>query len=147
MASNTKWLLGKKPCLETYTRLNPPRPYRAVQFIREQASRTNAPEDPISVKKAKNVASRAAGKAIRKLMVGDPGQDKTTAAPRANHQTGDIQESDHDPKDGWGDDVAVRHGHFMLLLKPQVALRSERDSGSDVVAVGEATLFRSFFSI
>lgn len=98
------------------------------------------PEDPISIKKAKNVATRAAGKAIRKLIAGDTDDEhKELTPPRAYHQTGDLSDAEHDPKDGWNEDVAVKHGHFLLLLKPQVALRSERDN-SNIVAVGKFQL-------
>lgn len=108
---------------------------RAVQFIREQAARTKQPEHLVvpQTSRPKNVANRVAGFA-RKIKHTEVIHDKSVSPQRPSHELPDIY-SKENPKQGWSNDVEIRNGHYMLLLKPQIALRSE-GLGSDVIAVG-----------
>lgn len=94
------------------------------------------PTEPANAKKQKNAATRAAGKALRRIMPGDHPQAEKPSARRAVHQTADIMAKE-DPRHGLSDESVVRSGHFMLMLKPQIVLRSEAGAGTDLVAVGE----------
>lgn len=109
---------------------------RAVQFIREQATKTKQTEHLVipQTSKPKNVANRVAGLA-RKIKHGETTLDKSVSPQRPSHELPDIY-SKENPKQGWSNDVQVKNGHYMLLLKPQIALRSE-GLDSDVIAVGK----------
>jgi hypothetical protein len=74
--------------------------------------------------------------ALRKLIAGEYA-GRRPMAHRAFHQTTNNDRKGDNPREGWSSDVIAREGHLMLLLKPQIVLRSERDVGSHLVAVGE----------
>ena len=96
-------------------------------------------EPVTSAKTVRKTASRAAEKALRKLIPGEHSVARSKSPP-ALHQEDDPGTWE-DPKAGWSDDVVVRKKHFCLLLKPQIALCSEIDAESNLIAVGPSPYF------
>lgn len=96
--------------------------------------RTKPPEHIANAKTARSTATHVAGKALRKII---PGDHASSGKPQgAHHQTADMRGKEN-ARSGLSDEAVVKNGHFMVLLKPQVALRSENGLISDLVAVGE----------
>ena len=68
-------------------------------------------------------SAQAAAAAVKKLLVGDGAG--STPSVEFVPQTVSKLPSAVDPLYGWAEGVSARKGHFCLLLKPQVVLRSE----------------------
>ena len=49
-----------------------------------------------------------------------------------------------DPLDGWAEGVSARRGHFCLLLKPQIVLRSNDDEESVCVLAAVQGKLKTF---
>jgi hypothetical protein len=98
--------------------------------------RAKPTERVIGSKKARNAATRVAGKALRKIIPGDAASNEKPHASQKAHQTADMRGKEN-ARSGLSDEAVVKNGHFMLLLKPQVALRNENGLANDLVAVGE----------
>lgn len=96
--------------------------------------RSRPPEQPQPKKTKGRAATRAAGKALRKIMPGDT-QTERQSVGKALHHTADIVEKE-DPRHGLSERFPQKRSHYMLMLKPQVVLRSENGAGSDLIAVG-----------
>ena len=67
----------------------------------------------------KNGRYTNAALAMRNLFFGDG-----SSSPSQNSQMRSPDPRSQDPLEGWADGVSLRKGHFCLLLKPQVILRS-----------------------
>ncbi len=83
--------------------------------------------DDIRDKKHKKTtnSAQAAANVLRKMLVGDD---------EVAFRTSGLEEGKpFDPLDGWSDGVAIRKGHFCLLLKPQIVLKC--DASEDAVCV------------
>lgn len=94
-------------------------------------------EHPTGAQTARNAAARVAGKPLPRIIPNDHvSNKKQTTSQKVKHQTTDTQDGE-DPRSGLPDEAVVKNGHFMLLLKPQIALRSENGVGNDLIAVGE----------
>jgi hypothetical protein len=97
---------------------------RAVKFIRDQAEAALAASLRLLSEKpqASPYSAQAAAQALRKLLIGD-------IATKSSIEVSDYVSSPRpelvDPLDGWSDGVSLRKGHFCLLLKPQIVLKSE----------------------
>ncbi|GBE79683.1 predicted protein [Sparassis crispa] len=94
---------------------------RAVKFIRDQAKAAliDILQEPESPRGAVSTAY-AAAVAVRKLLIGEDGQDTAVDVP-TRPNTDDPARLD--PLDGWSEGVSLRKSHFCLLLKPQIVLR------------------------
>lgn len=71
----------------------------------------------------------AAAAALRKLLTGED----RTSVEAAHEPVVDLTTQEIDPMSGWSDGVSIRKGHFCLLLKPQIVLRSE--ASADAVCI------------
>ncbi len=97
---------------------------RAVKFIRDQANTVVEAYQHEAEKSDTSAASvHAAAMALRKLLTGD--NDDRTSVEVAKAPVVDLTSQEIDPTSGWSEGVSIRKGHFCLLLKPQIVLRSE----------------------
>ncbi|KAI0677563.1 golgi-body localization protein domain-containing protein [Trametes maxima] len=106
---------------------------RAVKFIRDQAQAAVTEYQHESGKhKGPAASAQAAAVAVKKLLVGEGG-----AVPSVEFvpQTVSKLPASVDPLLGWAEGVSPRKGHFCLLLKPQVVLRSSADTNAESVCV------------
>lgn len=69
-------------------------------------------------------SAQAAAHAVRKILTGGDGGSKTSLDVVTESLTVD----DADPMRGWAEGVTLQKGHFCLLLKPQLVLRSEANT-------------------
>lgn len=69
--------------------------------------------------------------ALRKLLTGE--SDDKTSIEVCKEPLVDLTTEEINPMNGWSDDVSIRKGHFCLLLKPQIVLRSE--ASADAVCI------------
>jgi hypothetical protein len=121
---------------------------RAVKFIREQSSSPRPVEPVVNPKTVRKVAGRAAEKALRKLIPGDHSGHGNNRPPMESPFRQEVDFGTwEDPRAGWSDDVVVRKRHFCLLLKPQIALSSEIDAESNLIAVGSSPWLECWDSI
>lgn len=72
-------------------------------------------------------SAQAAAMAVRKMFIG--ASDVHTTVEVSQHDDLD----NVDPLSGWSDGVALEKGHFCLLLKPQIVLRSEAEAGAVLI--------------
>ncbi|KAI9001069.1 golgi-body localization protein domain-containing protein [Trametes punicea] len=101
---------------------------RAVKFIRDQAQAALAEFHREAGKhKGPAASAQAAAVAVKKLLMGEGG---ATSSVEFVPQTVSKLPASVDPLHGWGEGVSARKGHFCLLLKPQVVLRSNADTES-----------------
>lgn len=68
-------------------------------------------------------SAQAAAQAVRKILTGGDSGSKTSldVISEPSGYTAEVA----DPMKGWAEGVSLRKGHFCLLLKPQLVLRSE----------------------
>ena len=76
-------------------------------------------------------AAQAAAVAVKKLLIGD-GNTSTPSLDSVPHTVSRLPPN-VDPLHGWAEGVSARKGHFCLLLKPQIVVRSNEDN--DAVCV------------
>ena len=86
-------------------------------------------------------SAQAAAIAVKKLLVGDGG---STPSVEFIPQTVSKLPATIDPLHGWGEGVSPRKGHFCLLLKPQVVLRSSADTESVCVLAAVQGKLKTF---
>ncbi|THH02741.1 hypothetical protein EW026_g149 [Hermanssonia centrifuga] len=106
---------------------------RAVKFIRDQALTAihNFEHENIEPDKHRGHATgvaQTATQAVRKILGGGDGGPSTSVESSSEplFHTPD----NRDPLKGWSKGVSLRKGHFCLLLKPQLILRSETSTES-----------------
>ena len=102
----------------------------AVKFIRDQAQAAISELQQRDTDKHKGPA-QAAAVAVKKLLGGDT--NASTPSVDFAPQTVSKLPPSVDPLHGWAEGVSARKGHFCLLLKPQIVLRSTEDN--DAVCV------------
>ncbi|KZS98046.1 hypothetical protein SISNIDRAFT_449676 [Sistotremastrum niveocremeum HHB9708] len=116
---------------------------RAVKFIRDQVHmRVATLDDEPDDFKRSWVPTRGA-QAIRNLL----GRDERKSEDEPEEDEQDISSlitRKFDPALGWTEGISVRAGHFCLLLKPQVVLRSEKGPDSVLVLAAANVSLRSF---
>ncbi|KAI0719613.1 golgi-body localization protein domain-containing protein [Cerioporus squamosus] len=115
---------------------------RAVKFIRDQAQAAVAEfHRETETHKGPAASAQAAAAAVKKLLVGD-----AASAPSVEFvpQTVSKLPSAVDPLHGWAEGVSARKGHFCLLLKPQIVLRSTEDSESVCVLAAVQGKLKTF---
>ncbi len=105
----------------------------AVKFIRDQALTAihNFEHENIEPDKHRGHATgvaQTATQAVRKILGGGDGGPSTSVESSSEplFHTPD----NRDPLKGWSKGVSLRKGHFCLLLKPQLILRSETSTES-----------------
>ena len=101
---------------------------RAVKFIRDQAQAALAEFQHETEKHAGPAASAHAAAARLKTFL--TGESNVPAPVEFAPQTVSKLAPTVDPLYGWAEGVSARKGHFCLLLKPQVVLRSNDDQES-----------------
>lgn len=109
--------------------------HSAVKFIRDQANATIATVDDGNVRRSLS-STQAAASALRKLWKNDFVKTSEDLFPELTLDSLDSV----NPLDGWSDGVSLQKSHYCLLLKPQVVLRGEFDSGPCVVAATQTKL-------
>ncbi|OSD04190.1 hypothetical protein PYCCODRAFT_1476242 [Trametes coccinea BRFM310] len=115
---------------------------RAVKFIRDQAQTVLAElQQEAGKHKGPAASAQAAAVAVKKLLVGEGG---STSSVEFVPQTVSKLPASIDPLHGWGEGVSPRKGHFCLLLKPQVVLRSDADSESVCVLAAVQGKLKTF---
>ena len=67
--------------------------------------------------------AQAAALAMRRILTGGDGTPRTSLEVSSEPMEENPDYSD--PMNGWSEGVALEKGHFCLLLKPQLVLRSE----------------------
>ncbi|KAI0638130.1 golgi-body localization protein domain-containing protein [Trametes polyzona] len=115
---------------------------RAVKFIRDQAQVALTEfQHEAGKHKGPAASAQAAAIAVKKLLVGEGG-----ASPSVDFvpQTVSKLPSNVDPLHGWAEGVSPRKGHFCLLLKPQVVLRSDGDTESVCVLAAVQGKLKTF---
>ncbi|KAI0702885.1 golgi-body localization protein domain-containing protein [Cytidiella melzeri] len=96
---------------------------RAVKFIRDQA-RQVIDHLQSQVDQDKHLGpAQAAAQAVRKILTGGDGVSRTSL--EVSSEPIDENCESTDPMKGWAEGVSLQKGHFCLLLKPQLVLRSE----------------------
>ena len=103
-----------------------------MKFIRDQALAAVTQlqvQDDREKHRGAAASAQAAAHAFKKILIGGSDGDPNPGIecsddplPFAN-ATADL-----DPMRGWSDGVSLQKGHFCLLLKPQLVLRSETSS-------------------
>nr|VWO95170.1 Uncharacterized protein [Ganoderma boninense] len=101
---------------------------RAVKFIRDQAQAALTEFQHETEKHAGPAASAHAAAARLKTFL--TGESNVPAPVEFTPQTVSKLAPTVDPLYGWAEGVSARKGHFCLLLKPQVVLRSNDDQES-----------------
>ncbi|KAH9899928.1 golgi-body localization protein domain-containing protein [Cubamyces lactineus] len=115
---------------------------RAVKFIRDQAQAALAElQQEAGKHKGPAASAQAAAIAVKKLLVGEGG---STPSVEFVPQTVSKLPATIDPLHGWGEGVSPRKGHFCLLLKPQVVLRSNADTESVCVLAAVQGKLKTF---
>ncbi|KAI0347243.1 hypothetical protein BDW22DRAFT_1322640 [Trametopsis cervina] len=98
---------------------------RAVKFIRDQGLQIlENLQTEVDQEKHEHVGpAQAAAQAMRRILTGgDSGPRTSIEVPPEPFEEA---LSETDPMKGWGEGVSLQKGHFCLLLKPQLVLRSE----------------------
>ncbi|KAK2466286.1 hypothetical protein APHAL10511_001928 [Amanita phalloides] len=108
---------------------------RAVKFIRDQANAAIATVDDENVGRSLS-PTQAAASALRKIWRNDFAKSSEELFTELNLDSFDTG----NPLDGWSDGVSLHRNHYCLLLKPQVVLRGELNSGPCVVAAIQTKL-------
>lgn len=101
-----------------------------MKFIRDQAQAALAEvhREHHETHKGPAAGAQAAASAVKKFLVGEGGSPAPTV--EFVPQTVSKLPSSVDPLQGWAEGVSARKGHFCLLLKPQIVLRSNDDDES-----------------
>ncbi|TBU45037.1 golgi-body localization protein domain-containing protein [Dichomitus squalens] len=115
---------------------------RAVKFIRDQAQASFAEFQRETDKHSgPSLSAHAAAAKIKTFLTGDSAGDTPVEfAP----QTVSKLSPTVDPLYGWAEGVSVRKGHFCLLLKPQIVLRSNDDRESVCVLAAVQGKLKTF---
>jgi hypothetical protein len=109
---------------------------RAVKFILDQAEvSSTAPETRKSFGDMLGVSNPA--NAIRKML--NPDHNPRASVLMGEGSTPRPPAATVDPLSGWADGVSLTRSHFLLLLKPQIVLRSSLNDSSVLLAAGQAT--------
>ena len=87
-------------------------------------------------------SAQAAAAAVKKLLVGDGAG--STPSVEFVPQTVSKLPAVVDPLNGWAEGVSARKGHFCLLLKPQIVLRSNEDNESVCVLAAVQGKLKTF---
>ncbi|KAI0750742.1 golgi-body localization protein domain-containing protein [Daedaleopsis nitida] len=119
---------------------------RAVKFIRDQAQTALAEIHHDTEKHGRGPAAsaQAAAIAVKKLLVGDSHGGGTAPTVEFVPQTVSKLPATVDPLHGWAEGVSARKGHFCLLLKPQIVLRSNEDDESVCVLAAVQGKLKTF---
>ncbi|KAF8341579.1 RNA pol II promoter Fmp27 protein domain-containing protein [Cantharellus anzutake] len=105
---------------------------RALKYIREQRI-----SEPLDTAQPAPKGSQGPAKVLRRILANETrGQEKKFATSQKYGTAGD-QGTPENPLQGWTDGVVAKRNDFVLLLKPQVILRSELNPDSNLIAVGE----------
>jgi hypothetical protein len=94
-----------------------------VKFIRDQAQQVMENLQSEVEHDSHKGAAQVAAQAVRKILTVGDGVLRTSLQVSSDRLDGNAQ--DHDPMRGWAEGVSLEKGHFCLLLKPQLVLRSE----------------------
>lgn len=97
--------------------------YRAVKFIRDQAQQAMDHLQFDDDNDKHRGPAQVAAQAMRKILSGGDGTAKTSID--VSSEPLDENSDYSDPMKGWTEGVSLEKGHFCLLLKPQLVLRSE----------------------
>ncbi|KAF8314787.1 hypothetical protein DL93DRAFT_2227867 [Clavulina sp. PMI_390] len=114
---------------------------RLLQFMRDQAAKAEPHVAPTGKKTKLGVA----GKAVRRILPKEPVHQEPEQAETELqiHDTADIMEKE-DPLHGLAQGSVVKSGHYVLMLKPQVILSSEKGTGNDLVAVANMLALQNY---
>lgn len=115
----------------------------AVKFIRDQVHMRVATLDDEPEDSRRSWVPTRGAQAIRNLL----GRDERKSEDEPDEEEQDISSlitRKFDPSLGWTEGISVRAGHFCLLLKPQVVLRSEKGPDSVLVLAAANVALRSF---
>lgn len=103
--------------------------HRAVKFIRDQAATAMATlqsEGDQDKHRGAAASAQAAAQAVRKILIGDAFKTSLEVPTEPLGYSSDEAE----PMKGWAEGVSLQKGHFCLLLKPQLVLKSETNAES-----------------
>jgi len=110
---------------------------RAVKFIRDQATGLQLEDTRENTIKRRTRAAQA----VRRII---SGEDKTKGETSLRSTKDRTSLSETDPLYGWDQGVTETRSHLCLLLKPQIVLRSEKNSRSSLVLVADNVILRNY---